>query len=75
MEVEVISLVMVPVLPLLVDPLDQRVSSGVRTGIHGHTVGRTSICHMRHTGDDVLAIATGHVVAVEVVVWHDELVG
>ena len=74
-EVEVISLVVVPVLPLLVDPLDQRVGSGIRTGIHGRTAGRMSICHTRHMGDGTLAIATGHIVAVEVVAWHDELVG
>ena len=30
---------------------------------------------MRHTGYDVLAVATRHVVAVEVVAWHDELGG
>ena len=73
-KVEVISLVMIPVLSLLVDPLDQRVGSGVRTCIHGHAVGQASICHTRHTGDGVLAIATRHIVAVEVVARHDELV-
>ena len=28
---------------------------------------------MRHTGDGALAVATRHVVAVEVIVWHNEL--
>ena len=60
--------------PLLVDPLDQRVSSGIRSGIHGCTVDRASICHTRHMCDDVLVIATRHIVVVEIVAWHDELV-
>ena len=38
-EVEVVSLIMVPVFPLAVDPLDQGVCSGVWASIHGCTVG------------------------------------
>ena len=74
-EVEVISLVMVPVFPLAIHPLNQRVCSSVWASVHGCAIGRVSICHTRHTGDGALAMATRHVVAVEVVVWHNELGG
>ena len=65
---------MVPVLPLLVDPLDQRVGGGVRMHVHGHAISWVSICHMRHMCDGALAIATWHIVVVKVVMRHDELV-
>ena len=65
---------MVPVFSLPIDPLDQGVSSGVWTCIHGCAVGRAGVHHLRHACDGALAIATGHVVAVEVVAWHEELV-
>ena len=38
-EVEVISLIMVPVFPLTIHPLDQGVCSGVQVSVHGCTVG------------------------------------
>ena len=38
-EVEIISLIVVPVFPLAIHPLDQGVCSGVRMSVHGHTVG------------------------------------
>ena len=66
---------MIPVLPLLVDPLDQGVSSGIQTCIHGRAIGQVRVCHPGHTSDGALAIATRHVVVVEVVTWHDELGG
>ena len=66
---------MVPVFPLSVNPLDQGVSSGVWTCVHGCAVGQASVCHPGHTCDGALAIATWHIVAVEIVTWHDELVG
>ena len=66
---------MISVLPLLVNPRDQRVSSGIRMCIHGHAVGRTGVRHPGHVCDGVLAITTGHIVAVEVVTRHDELEG
>ena len=37
-EMEVVSLVVVPILSLLVNPLDQRVGSGVWASIHGCAV-------------------------------------
>ena len=70
---EVVSLVMVPVLSLLVDPLDQGVSGGIRTSVHGCAVGQLGVCHLRHASDGALAIATRHIVAVEIVTRHDEL--
>ena len=74
-EVEVVSLVMVPVFSLAVHPLNQGVCCGVGASIHGRAVGRASVCHTRHTSDGALAVATRHVVTVEVVVWHNELGG
>ena len=74
-EVEVVSLIMIPAFSLAVHPLDQGISSSVRTCIHGHAVGRAGIHHPRHTGSGALAVATRHVVALEVVAWHDELGG
>ena len=74
-EVEVVGLVVIPVFPLAVDPLNQGVGSGVGTSIHDRTVGQAGVCHPGHTGDGALAVATRHVVAVEVVAWHDELGG
>src|ERR1700743_1612314 len=74
-EVEVIGLVVIPVFTLSIDPLNQRVCSSVRASVHGRAVGRTSVCHTRHTGDGALAVATRHVVAVEVVARHAELRG
>ena len=74
-EVEVISLFMVPVLSLLVNPLDQGVSSGIQTCIHGCAVGQPGVCHLRHASYGTLAITTRHIVAVEIVMWHDELGG
>ena len=61
-EVEVVSLVMIPVLPLSVHPLDQGVSSRIWMCIHGRAVGRARICHPGHTSNGALAIATRHVV-------------
>ena len=63
---------MVPVLSLLVDPLDQRVSGGIQMSIHGCAVGKASVCHSGHTCDGVLAIGTRHIVMVEVVMRHAE---
>ena len=71
-EVEVVSLVVIPVFPLAVHPLNQRVCSGIWASIHGCAVGRVSVCHTRHTSDGALAVATWHVVAVKVVMRHDE---
>ena len=65
---------MVPVLSLLVDPLNQGVGSGIGTGIHGHAVGQVGVCHPRHVSDGALAIATRHIVAVKVIARHEELV-
>ena len=62
-EVEVVSLIMVPVFSLAINPLNQRVRSGVGASVHGRAVGRASVCHMRHTGDGALAVATRHVVS------------
>ena len=42
--------------------------------IHGRAVGSVGICHAEHASDGVLAIATRKVVAVEVIMGHDELV-
>ena len=75
MEVEVVGLIMIPILPLLVNPLDQGVSSSIGTCIHGCAVGQMRICHPGHASDGVLAIATRHIVVVEIVTWHDELGG
>ena len=74
-EVEVISLVMVPVISLAVHPLDQGVSSRIWTCVHGRAVGQARVCHPGHTSNGALAVATRHMVAVEVVAWHDELGG
>ena len=42
----------------------------------GHrAVGPARVCHPGHMGDGPLAVATRHIVAVEVVMWHDELGG
>ena len=49
------------------------VSNGVGMCIHGRAVGQTGVCHPGHTSDGALAIATRHIVAVEIVVRHDEL--
>ena len=74
-KMEVVSLVMVPVFSLAVHPLDQGVSSRIWTCVHGRAVGQARVCHPGHTSNGALAIATRHVVVVEVVVWHDELGG
>ena len=74
-EVEVVSLVIVPVFSLAVNPLNQGVCSGVRASIHGRAVGQASVRHTRHTGDGALAVATRHVVVVEVIARHNELGG
>ena len=74
-KVEVIGLVVVPVLPLLANPLDQRVSTGVGVCIHGCAVGRVGTCHPGHARDGVLAIATRHIVVVKIIARHDELGG
>ena len=74
-EMEVVSLVMVPVFSLAIHPLDQGVSSHIWTCIHGRTVGQARVCHPGHMSDGALAVATRHIVAVEVVMWHDELGG
>ena len=65
---------MIPVLSLLVDPLDQRVSGGIGKCIHGCAVGQVGIHHVEHASDGALAIATRHIVVVEVIMRHDELV-
>ena len=70
-EMEVAGLVVVQVFPLAINPLDQGVSGSIRACVHGHAVGRASICHPGHTSDCALAIPTRHVVVVEVVTWHD----
>ena len=72
-KVEVIGLIVVPVFSLLVDPLDQGISSGIGTCIHGCAVGRAGVCHPGHVRDGALAIATRHIVAVEIVMSDDKL--
>ena len=73
-KVEVVSLVVVPVLSLLVNPLDERVSGGIGTCRHGCAVGQVGIRHPGHVSYGALPIATRHIVAVEVVTRCDELV-
>ena len=75
LEVEVVHLVMIPVFSLAIHPLDQGISSGVRMRVHGCAIGRARVCHPGHMSDGALAVATRHIVVVEVVTWHDELVG
>ena len=65
---------MIPVLSLLVDPLDQRVSGGIGMCVHGRAAGQARIRHLGHVSDGALAIATRYVVVVEVIMRHDELV-
>ena len=43
--------------------------------VHGRAVGRARVCHSGHTSNGALAIATRHIVVVEVVVRHDKLGG
>ena len=71
-EMEIVGLIMIPILPLSVHPLDQGVRSRIWTCVHGRAVGRMRVCHPGHTGDGALAVATRHVVAVKVVTRHDE---
>src|ERR1700743_725499 len=69
-QVEIISTVAIPPVPSFINPLDQGMSSRVRTGVHTRTVGSTCMGHTRHSGYGVAAEGPGDKITRSIVTRH-----